>query len=83
MASTYLLESFRFEDENDYDYEIWLNVLSRILKKCTLQKATLSFWFTIKVSTVIFIKEIKPSPDRKMIKLLTFDNLFPPLRHSR
>ena len=29
-------------------------------------------------------KEVKPSPDSKMIlKLLTFDNLFPPLLHSR
>ena len=25
---------------------------------------------------------VKPSPDRKMIKLLTFDNSFAPLRHS-
>ena len=23
---------FRFEDENDYEYEIWLNFLSRILQ---------------------------------------------------
>ena len=29
------------------------------------------------------VKEVTPSPDRKMIKLLTFDNLFPLLRHSR
>ena len=28
------------------------------------------------------MKAVKPSPDSKMIKLLTFDNLFPPLRHS-
>ena len=26
--------------------------------------------------------EVKPSPGRKMIKLLTYDHLFPPLRHS-
>ena len=26
--------------------------------------------------------EVKPSADHKMIKLLTFDNLFPPLQHS-
>ena len=29
------------------------------------------------------LKEVKPSPNSKMIKLLTFDNLFPPLRHNR
>ena len=27
-----LLETFRFEDENDYEYEILLEVFSRILK---------------------------------------------------
>ena len=26
------LENFRFKDEDDYDYEIWLQVFSRILK---------------------------------------------------
>ena len=34
-------------------------------------------FFTKNASTVI-LKEVKPSPDSKMIKLLTFDNLFPP-----
>ena len=29
------------------------------------------------------LKEGNPSPDRRMIKLLTFDNFFPPLRNSR
>ena len=27
------IESFRFEDENYYEYEIWLEVFSCILKK--------------------------------------------------
>ena len=36
-------------------------------------------FFTKKVGTVIFIK---PSANHIMIKLLTFDNLFPPLQHS-
>ena len=27
------------------------------------------------------LKEVKPSPDRLMIKFLTFDNLFSPLQH--
>ena len=28
-----LIETFRFEDENDYEYEIWFKVFSRIVKK--------------------------------------------------
>ena len=40
-------------------------------------------FFTRGVSRVIFIEGgYKPAPERKMIKLLTFDNLFPSLRHS-
>ena len=33
--------------------------------------------------SALLLEEFKPSPARKMIKLLTFDNFFPPLRHSR
>ena len=29
------------------------------------------------------LKKVKPSPDHKVRKLLTFDNLFSPLRHAR
>ena len=29
---------------------------------------------------LFILKKVKPSSDRKMIKLLTFDHLFPPLR---
>ena len=36
-----------------------------------------------KLTRLILLKEVKPSPDKKMIKLLTFDNLLPPLRHFR
>ena len=31
-SETLILETFRFKDENDYEYEIWLQVFSRILK---------------------------------------------------
>ena len=27
------IETFRFEDEKDYEYEIWFKVFSRIVKK--------------------------------------------------
>ena len=36
-----------------------------------------------KLALLALLKEVQPSPGRKMIKLRTFDNLFPPLRHSR
>ena len=36
-----------------------------------------------KLALLTLVKEVTSSPDRKMIKILTFDNLFPPLRHSR
>ena len=32
---------------------------------------------------LLILKEVTPSSHRKMIKLLTFDNLFRPLRHFR
>ena len=35
------------------------------------------------VALLSVLKEVKRSADRKMIKLLTFDNLFPSLRYSR
>ena len=28
-----ILEAFRFDDEKDFDYEIWFKVFSRIVKK--------------------------------------------------
>ena len=36
-----------------------------------------------KLALLPLVKEVTPSPDRKMIKLVTFDILFPSLRHSR
>ena len=44
-----VIETFGFEDENDrdYEYEIWLQLFSRIfLKKETPQKASLYLLFT-------------------------------------
>lgn len=51
-----ILVSFRFEDENEYEYEIYLKVLTRILKKDTSERFILVF-FTKKVSRVIYTKE--------------------------
>ena len=33
-----------------------------------------------KLALLSILKEVEPSPNCKMLKLLTFDNLFPPLR---
>ena len=65
--------------------QIWIVLLIAWRKFWTARhhgKLRCSF-FTRKVSTVIFIYGIKPSPKRKMIKLLTLDNLLPPLWYSR
>jgi len=35
-----------------------------------------------KSARLFLLKEFKPSPDRKMVKLPTFEHLFLPLRHS-
>ena len=36
-----------------------------------------------RLARVFLLKEVKPSPDRKMMKPLSFENLFPPLRYFR
>ena len=33
VSRSMILETFKFEDENDYDYEIWFKVFSRTVKK--------------------------------------------------
>jgi len=53
-------------DENEYEIE--LKVFERVTPK--------------KLVWLFILKEVKPSPDRKMIKFLTSHNLFTPLRHS-
>ena len=74
----------RFEDEKEYKYEIQLKVFARVLKKRQPGKLHFPFFFSPKKFVRLFIlKQVQPFPDRKIIKLLTFDNLFPPLRNSR
>ena len=52
-----VLETLRCENENNrYEYEIWLKGSSRILLKQKPRIASLYFWLTRKVSTVIFIE---------------------------
>ena len=41
------------------------------------------YFFSLeKLALLSILKEVKPSPDHKMVKLLTFDISFLPLRHS-
>ena len=55
-----------------------LKYLCVFSKKKTPRKVSF-YSFSPKTSVRLFIlKEVKPSPDSKMIKLLNFDNLFPP-----
>ena len=48
-------------------------------KKKTPQKASFYFFSPKRLGRLFTLKKVKPSLDSKMIKLLTFDNLFPPL----
>ena len=75
-----MIESFRFEDKSEYEYDIYLTFLCMFYNKDTQESFILLFFYT-KVSTVIFTEGgLSLSQWQKlMIKLLTFDNLFPPL----
>ena len=77
------LESFRIEDEEEYEYGIQLKLFVRVLKKDTRQASFYFFFPPKKLVRLSILNEVTSSPDGKMIKLLTFNNLFPPLRHSR
>ena len=82
MSPASLIESFRFEDVNQHEYQIKLNVFVRVLRKDT-QESFILLVSPKKLVRLFVLKVVKPSPDGKMIKLLTCDNLLPPLRHSR
>ena len=64
-------------------YEIQLKVFAHVLKKITPIKLDFTFFSPNKLVRLFILREVKPSPDSKMIKLLTFDTLLPPLRYSR
>ena len=53
-----------------------------IFSKTIHPKKLHCIFLTRKVSTVILLKEGKPTPYHNTVKLLTFDNLFLPLRYS-
>ena len=49
----------------------------------TPRKALMNFFLPERLERLFSLKDVKPFPDRKMIKLLTFNTLFPSLRHTR
>ena len=76
------VETFRFEDENDEnDYKdlIFLNSNETPGRQLEIFNVLFS---PERLSQLFLLKEVKPSPVHKIIKLLTFDNLFLLLRHS-
>ena len=70
-----MLETFRFEDENHYEYEIWFEVFSRIVKKMDTPEIFIVLFSPEKLALLSLLKEVEPSPDCKMLKLLKFDTL--------
>ena len=52
-----ILESFRFKDEDDYEYEIQLNVFSRTVEKHSAPESFIVQFFTRKISRVTFVGE--------------------------
>ena len=60
-----------------------LKFLRMFSKKLPPDKAWFYFFSPNKLVRLFILREVKPSPDSKMIKLLTCDILLPPLQHSR
>ena len=79
-----LLETFRFEGQSDHKYETSLAVFSAIVIKIDTKECFIVLHFKPgKLALLSLSEEVKPSSDRNKITLLTFDNSFPSLRHSR
>ena len=55
LTSGALIETFRLEDENDYEYDIWLKISWRILNTWTPRKA--SFYFFSAEKLALFFVE--------------------------
>ena len=54
-----LIESFRFEDEYEYEF------LRMFSNKKTPRKASFYFFSSKKLLRLLKLKEVKPSPDKK------------------
>ena len=75
-------ETFRFENENDRNnHKDWNFMNSNKTPRRQLEIFNVLF-SPERLSQLFLLKEVKPSPNHKIIRLLTFDNLFLLLRHS-
>ena len=74
-----LLETFRFKDKDDYEYEIWLFTYSQNIDS---PESFILPVFSIKVNTAT-LNEGGYTLSWSQKDKTTFDNLFPPLWHSR
>ena len=52
-------------------------------QKIDIRKPSLYFFFSKKLALLSLLKEVKPSPGRKIIKPPTLENFFPPSRRYR
>lgn len=66
------IETLRFQDEDEYKGEIYLQGLSLILEKQTPRKASFQSFTPEKLARLFLLKEIKTSPDRQKITFLPF-----------
>ena len=70
---------FFYALQNDFCEHVRTGVI--IAKK---SETSSSYFFSLETLALSsLLKEVELSPDCKMLKRLTFDNLFPPLRRSR
>ena len=65
------METFRFEDENDYQYEIWLPFF-RVFSKYRHPGKLHDTFDSPEKYCHLYWRRSQPSPDRTMIRLLTF-----------
>lgn len=65
-----LLEIFWFEDEDDYEEEIYLSVFLRVFSKKRHQSFTVRF-FSPETWAQLFLLQVKPSTEYKMLKFLS------------
>ena len=72
------LDTFKLEDEKNYEDEIGLKVIFAYFRK----KTPITF-LSEKLTRSYLLREVKPCPDHKRKKNYVFANLFPPLRQSR
>ena len=76
-----IVETFRFENDSSARFD-W-----KVFRVFSTNRLPGKLYFTIdspeKLELLPWWKEVTPSPNRRIIKLVTLDNLFLPLRHSR